>query len=243
MKNVVWKAVAALTMMVGTSQAAIVFNAVNPNDATLTAKATFDVIGGQLVVVLEATGSAADDNAEVLTGLLWVDDDTDGYAPDDATSEALILNDGTAFAGTDETEDSWRYQDPTSPPAHADFTDGLGAAGLSGAFGPDGNFGSSGNNVGGVDWGIVNGVAAGFGGNQEPFADDSVTFTFDDLDGLDLAGLNIRSVRFNWGSGFNVRDNNPGDPGNPPVPEPSALIVWSLLGLVAGGYKLARRAA
>lgn len=37
--------------------------------------------------------------------------------------------------------------------------------------------------------------------------------------------------------------SNPGDPSNPPIPEPSTLIVWSLLGLVAGGYKLARRGA
>ncbi len=214
--------------------------------------ATFDVTGDVLTVKLEYTGVAGgrervDNNGKVLTGLTW---DMPGFAgtltpekPEGAVAHKLVTIDGAGVASWSapnvDVSDNWAYK--TNISAATGFSPyGVGAIGdIAGGIDSFGHYDiigtPDGNQPNGVDYGILptkSDVAYDLDGlaSNDPFAESWVTFKFTGATGL----TTIAGVKPLFGS-----------EGRPILPEPSAVVVWSLLGffgIAVSSYRRRRKA-
>jgi hypothetical protein len=208
---------AVLLLSLGASSSAHAQVFTFDNGSGLAAKATFSVdnVNSRLSILLENVGDPAENNGEVLTGLVWNDGGGVIYSPFSISSSPLINNDGTAFGG-DATRLGRNWQELEGA---AGFNGSVSTIGAS-IWGPDGDFPPAppGEMVNGVNWGIVNGVTS-FGGNQEPFANNTITFVLSYSGGPPV----ISAASFNYGSNLNLQPGTP-TPGSI-VPEPTSALL------------------
>jgi len=152
----------------------------------VSASVTFSVSGSNLIVVLTNTSTkdTAYQNPDLLEGVFFSIKGT----PLTLTPVSASLTSGSSFVGTatHSLGSEWDYRFSSTGFSNGSFstTDkyGIGAAGFSGIY-SKGNFASPGQNVGGLDYGLVgndwNAATATTGTkNQEPFVKNSITFVF-----------------------------------------------------------------
>ncbi len=210
---------------------------VNPETGTmLQARATFDVVGSQLTILLENIGGDVRAPSDVLTALFW--DPTANLTP----VSAVLGSGSTVLFGTTDpggvVGGEWEYAAGlNNAPARAVLGVSSSGFGLSGTLlrmfpgnnlqGPD--------SPDGVQYGITSAVdipttgnAAVTGGNA--LIQNSVLFTLDISGNYNLA--DIHNVSFQYGTTLGSEPNLPG------VPEPSTLLAGALLLLPFGASML-----
>ncbi len=207
------------------------------NGSNLTANATFDVLGNQLIVVLSNVSTYDVQNpAEVLTGVYF---DYNGLAlPLGSTSAVLTTGSSVLFGTTDPGNvvgGEWAYGSGLSGAPHS-AKNGISSSGL-GIFGgatfPGTNLEGPAA-LDGVQYGITSagdnpalGNAAVTGGNA--LIKSSVTFTLTGLpNGFNL--LAISNVSFQYGTALTEPNITGGkDPsGEPSVPGPAAAVPFGI---------------
>ncbi len=197
------------------------------SSGTLSASAAFDLTGNTLNLILTNTSSAdVLVPSDVLSGLFFNTTHT-------LTPIAASLNGSTVSYGSmSQVGAGWQYK--TGISTHGENS-GISAAGL-GIFG-SGNFYNPGNNLAGIDYGILSvgdNPATGNTGvtGKGPLIKNSVEFTFNAAPGFTLDELG-NSVVFQYGS--SLTENN----FSSPVPEPATILLLGsgLIGIVAYGRK------
>jgi hypothetical protein len=222
--------VAAAAIWIGASTSALaslVFtgSGVNTGSGTaLAGTATFTVTGNQLQLLLENTGAAARVNSDVMTGIFfnWTGV---SLTADSATTPTLLhpeANGNTLGRG-------WAYN------AAGNGTTGIGVWGASDDF-----FSTTQNTppLGGIDYGIVSGIAGNASGQvlTAPLATPSVTFNFTILTaGADLSTLTVTGFNYGTAAGPHpAGDQTIVIVQGVPVPEPTTMIAGALLLLPFG---------
>jgi hypothetical protein len=220
----------------GTAHAGVLLDTtltgINPRTGSdLAAHVVFTNTGNSLTLELTNVGDPAQAPSDVLTGLFW----NMSASPSMATQSANLTDtlskqppDGILHAaGNDNLGKQWGYGSFDSP-VYGVTEYGIGAAGF-GLFGK-GSFDKPGANVHGVDYGIVNGLAANAnGGLRGPLVSNSLTFQWSGLDSVPT----ISDLHVQYGSGLNEPTLAAAF-----VPEPAVASI-SVLG--AGALTLARR--
>lgn len=206
--------------------------------ANLSAKATFDVVGSQLIVVLSNISSAdVLAPADVLTGIFF---DYNGLALPLTSTSAVLTGGSSVFFGPVDPGDvvggEWAYGSSLSG-APLSAKNGISSSGL-GLFGaatfPGNDLDGNAASVNGVGYGITSSGDNLLTGNQKvtgsvPLIKSSVTFTLTGLPtGFNLAGLG--NVSFQYGTALTEPNITGGkDPsGEPSVPGPAAAIPFGI---------------
>lgn len=216
----------------------------------LSATATFELSGTDLKITLENTGDPAKSNPDILMALFWNNYGSGTLTPvlnSVAFPTGSSLYNGTGGLLTADQQDfnkHWAYKTGLTLPGSANS--GISAAGFSGSgsFGPSGNFSASGINLDGLDYGIVNDLAAGNTINpasKKIFADSALEFRFTVSQDFSLS--DILNVSFQYGTAI-FDDDEPNIPSDSPrIPVPDAGATASLLGAGLIGLSLLRRKA
>lgn len=208
----------------------------NDSGNALSASATFDITGNDLKITLQNTGAAATQPADVLTILYFSINGTPTLKPVSATlgTGSSLINSGTdpgSLGG------NWQYMN-TSGPGGA--TAGISTTGI-GQFGPSGNFGGTTAHLGGVTFGLVNGLGAGAnGGMNHTLVNDTIVFDLTLPTGFDVTS--ITDVGFQYGTAANEPFVPSGPPPSRSVPDGGSTAM--LLGAALAGlglYSFVRR--
>jgi hypothetical protein len=225
------------------AQANVVFSGTSGG---LSASASFDLInsGTQLQITLTNSGTGtATDSSQLLSALFFDLGTTATLTPVSMTGTCLS---GTQTACTPSVGknpakpttlgDYWQYKTLTPSSQNYNADQGLGSAGL-GIFGPNGDFGSNPQKVGGQDYSILpanynlnNGTA------KNPFIEMAATFVLDITSGtVDLS--KITNVTFQYGTDLSdAHIPNTPTVSTVPVPIPAALPI---LTAALGGFGFA----
>jgi len=226
---------AALSFFVSTAFASsITFTGGGMNGTSgnaLSASAQFDLSGTTLTITLTDTATSANAQylpSDILTAVYF------GTTSLAALTPGTASLDGSTIISTDLTDvgSNWEFLGGFTPVRG--LVNGISASGLS-LFG-QGNFnnctGSTCDNLGGINWGLVpsffppsQGINGGVGGRT--LVDDRVQFTLNTMPGFSLASID--SVQFQWGTS----NDEFSAAGLTSAPEPSTLV------LVGGGIGLA----
>jgi len=191
----------------------------------LSATATFDITGSDLQITLQNTGAAATQPSDVLTILYFNLDGTPTLKPVSATlgSGGSLINPGLdpgSIGG------NWQYMN-TSGPGGA--TAGISTTGI-GQFGPSGNMGGTTAHLGGVTFGIVDGLGNNpNGGMDRTLVNGSIVFDLTLPTGFDVTS--ITDVGFQYGT-------SAGEPFLPVGTVPDGGSTAILLGMALAGIGL-----
>jgi hypothetical protein len=235
-KNTIKRAIGLLGVLGVTAGAGSVASAsltyiasgTNPNapDNALSASATFDVSGNDLVITLQNTGAAASVPSDVLTAFYFSISGNPTLTPLAISSGTILNPSGTGgnLAG------NWEYAANITAPGGANS--GISSTGL-GIFGK-GNFpGGQQVALDGVGYGIADGIAANAnkGVTSVALIDHSVTFTFSGLpSGFNLSAPGaVTDVGFQYGSQLTEPYLMGAVPSVVPIPEPSTVAGAGLL--------------
>lgn len=243
----------AAPLLVASAQAAPI-SFVATNGSNLAARATFDVVAGNLTVLLENIGGDVLVPADVLTGLFF---DIAGVGTLGTVSAVLgtgstVVDDPDGQPAGGVVGGEWAYKDGIGAPLGA--TEGIGSAGY-GLFGPGDLFPGvdldSPASPNGMNYGLLSAADNGATGNAavtggEPFIKSSVLFTLSGIGvNFDPAAAGVISkVSFQYGTAL-TEPNLPGcvlgtpgcdSPDLPDVPEPTTML------LVGSGLAAAIRA-
>jgi hypothetical protein len=200
----------------------------NDSGNSLSALATFNITGNDLKITLQNNGAAATQPGDVLTILYFNINGTPNLKPDSATlgSGSSLIHPGLdpgSIGG------NWEYKNVSGPNG---ATAGISTTGI-GQFGPSGNFGSPAH-VGGVSFGIVNGLGANpNGGMDHTLINDSIIFDMTLPTGFDVTS--ITDVGFQYGTS----SGEAFVPSTPPVrtvPDGGSTVI--LLGAALAGIAL-----
>lgn len=220
------------------------------SSGNLDASVVFNIVGGNLVVTLTNTSTAdVNSNPQVLNAVFFdiAGTPTLTYTDADLTAGSHFV--GTVLGSGTDIAAEWAYNQNASGLGHGVSQDyGLSSAGYN-IFGPGNvlggsahpNRGGTSQPPGGPDFGLVSagytstGDSNGFT-NQEPFIDNSATFT---LGGFSGSLLDISNVRFQYGTSISDDVHVPGVP-VPPVPEPATWAMM-LLGFAGIGAAVRRK--
>jgi hypothetical protein len=224
-------------------------NSTFPVDVT----AVFSHVGSDLHIDLYNNKSGADP-LQVLTGLFW---NVTGTAPTGTSLSTAVVgagsylwtSDGSGVAGANLKSgfttpsgggNGWKYGAPPGADDGTTFQFGLGASGLTGAFGGLGN----------DDWGIIgpnSNLLASNLHNKLPLV--MSTSSDPSMASFVIANFNVDAsrigdVRFVFGSAGDVHiAGAPHQGGLSAVPEPSSLVMTAGgLGILAMGYRRRLRA-
>lgn len=160
----------------------------------LSALATFDITGNDLKITLQNTGAAATQPGDVLTIVYFNINGTPSLTPVSAAlgSGSSLINPGTdpgSIGG------NWQYKNLSGPNG---ATAGISTTGI-GQFGPSGNFGGTTAHLGGVTFGIVDGLGTHpNGGMDHTLINDSIVFDLTLPAGFDVTS--ITDVGFQYGT-------------------------------------------
>jgi hypothetical protein len=246
--NFTWLAVLTLVLFANPVQAVIF------SGTTTDVSANFVINGGNLVITL-SNDSTADITmpSEVLTGLFFTLPNVTLTPVSAIVTNGFLEYDNGILQTAPPNFDVgsvWAYKAGLSVKG---ATQGVGASGFSGVFGPPDIFpfsgaaltGDTGNPPDGLAYGIttagddLNTDNGGLG--ARPLIKNSVVFTFSGVTAnTDLSTL--AHVNFQYGTALS-EPNDPGvpEPTSPAVPEPFSIIVWSLLGATWAGVAAVRR--
>ncbi len=223
-------AVALATTLVGKVQGAVIFGGTITNRTdgqVLSATATFDLLpGNELQITLSSLGSAAINPSDVLAALFFDLKGVGNLTPISAvlTPGGTLVN-GPVPAGQT-LGDQWQYREDLRRRAPNGASRGISAVGLS--IFSSGNFGSNGQNLGGFDYGLINGSPANGNGHMPTMAlvNNSITFTVGGLP-ENFSTSAINNVGLQYGTKlsepFLTTDI---------VPEPGALTFLGFLSLL-----------
>ncbi len=160
----------------------------------LSANAIFDITGNDLSITLQNTGVAATRPGDVLTSLYFNLNGSPVLTPVSAAlgREGSLLNPGF---NSGSVGGNWEYMNIPGP--HG-ATEGLSTTSI-GSFGPRGNFGPASGRLGGITFGLVNGLGAHPGSRMgNTLVNDSLVFNFTLPTGYDLTS--ISDVEFQYGT-------------------------------------------
>jgi len=238
---------AAAVLVATQATASVVFTGTS---GTLSASVSFEIVGGQLVVVLTNTGGS--DTllpVDLLTAVFFTVTGNQSLSPDMAAMSAgSTTNTGVAIFPTDPggvVGGEWAYLNGLS---QYGANEGISSTGL-GIFGPGNRF--PGNNLSGPDdpdgpqFGLASASDNLTTGNPEitgvPITHNSVTFTLGNIGALTLA--NISNVTFQYGTALD-EGHIPGIPQlfNGKIPEPASITLLGI-GLLAFGASRRKRKA
>ena len=235
MRRILVAAMAATAIGVATpAAAAVTFNATNGSN--LSAQATFDIVGGHLMVTLTNTSNVdVNDPAQILHALFWDMTGNPSLTYTSANICGTCSFTGAGPTGTDVGAE-WGY---ITNPAGVTQMYGLSSAGygagtytfVSGATDQP----HQGTPPAGGDYGLVSAgyTTAGDNGgvtNNQPYVKNSVIFDMGAFNGS-LSG--ISNLRFQYGTDLANTNLTPG-----PVPEAST---WAMMLLGFGGIGVAMR--
>ena len=244
MRRVLVTALAATSMGLATpAAAAVVFTGSSGN---LAASVTFDIVGGNLQVVLINTSTAdTNGNGEVLQAVFFdiAGNPTLTYADADLTAGSGFIHTATLAGSGSDIGAEWAYGRDTGGLGSLTQVYGLSSAGY-GIFGPGDVLGGAAHpDRGGAttppdggDFGLVSAgwVAAGDANgfiNNGPHIQNSATFV---LTGFNGSLSSISNIRFQYGTALTETSI----PGVPPVPEPAT---WAMMLLGFGGIGMTMR--
>jgi hypothetical protein len=217
------------------------------SDSTHSASATFDVSGTNLVVTLSnlySNGNFQFVQTDVLTAVYF---NVNGK-PTLATVSANVPASSTIWHpdGTNVGQ-NWQYLQNNSGLGSTVTQDyGISSTGL-GIFGPSGNFSSNGQHLDGGGWGLMPQTTANFGHAQfdtTPFVQSTAVFKLSGF-GSNLLS-DIGNVEFQYGTSLtetSFSGTSGVGPNDGTVPEPTTLVIWSLLAGLAiaiGGWRQSR---
>lgn len=196
------------------------------------ASATLSLSGGVLTIDLVNTGTIAANNPQVLTGLFF-------SLPGGTTlttGSATLFNGSTFKNGTGTNPgNGWVYAGGISVQGQ---NAGISAAGL-GVFGNTGYFGPSPvTPLDGVDYGIINGIAAVQHLNPGPQISNGIEFTLNVHGALNLNTF-ANTLVFQWGTALDEGSGGPGLPPQGGLPDGGTTAL--LLGSALTGVGLLRR--
>lgn len=211
------------------------------NNSNLSAKATFDAVGNQLIVVLSnISTSDVLAPADVLTAVFF---DYNGLALALASTSAVLSPGSSVLFGTSDpggvVGGEWAYGSGLAGAPNG-AKNGISSSGLSPLFGaatfPGNDLDGNASSVNGVGYGITSAGDNTLTGNQKvtgsvPLIKSSVTFTLTGLpSGFNLSG--IGNVSFQYGTGLDepniTGDGGTGPSGEPSVPGPAAAIPFGV---------------
>jgi PEP-CTERM motif len=195
-------------------------------DGPLNFSAAFDVVDGNLQITLTNTGQKSPTDESGVIGALFFDITGNPTLTPVTMSASGIVN------GSGDPAPNWRYDSGISGPDGA--SQGISAAGYS-IFGSKGNFctgADCGNNLGGIDWGVVNASYSAGSGNgsisDRTLIQDTATFVLSGLpDGFDPStAISNVSAQYTASLTGTTSTNVLGfDPPPPGVPEPSTYVM------------------
>lgn len=216
---------AAIGLLAGASTSALASIEFTATSGDRSAKAVFDIVGGNLQITLANIGSTPPtppggwNPTYILTALFFDINGVGALTPVSATESGLQ---GTV-PSADVFGDYWQYKSGLSAPHAA--SEGIGTAGFS-LFGPTGNFDNNtdgpNNSIDGFDYGLINFPrASGNDGIPTTTFAQSVVFTLSGV-GLptSLSASDISNVSFQYGTALSEPNL---------VPEPSTMIAGALL--------------
>lgn len=232
--------VIAIALVANVAQAAIT---ITGSDSTRSASATFDIVGGNLVVTLANTQSLPSSTKFVQTDVLAAlffdisGNPTLSKISANVDTSKILLN-GTDITATETTSGDvgpeWAYKSGALPGVTQQY--GISAVGFS-IFGPPDTFEpgnlphSQGNGPDGIDYGLMplgttNFTHANF--STIPFIQNSVTITLNTLP-VDFSLESISNVRFQYGTDLEEPHFN-----GEPIPEAASMVIWAILAGVVG---------
>jgi hypothetical protein len=221
-------AVVALVLN-ATAGASIQFSGagINPEAGEIgSGTATFSVSGNILTLVLQNTTSPrSDQQGNAMTGVAF---NISGSSPTLAltgvalTAGSSIWTSETASNTINPLWGSWTNVLGSSPLASY----GVATTGFSGRFhGGSITLGNASPNYGIVAANTFNGTNVVFGGSQFPFIQDSLTFTFTGVSGINESQFADVKLLF----GTNGTGIVPADPPPSHSPEPTTFLIWATL--------------
>jgi len=205
-KRFVAIAAGALMIAASTLRASVIFSCTGTNSSSgqmVSATAIFNVVsnGADLQITLTNGGAPVLQPSDILACLFF---DVNGVGT--LTPVSAVLGAGSALVNGpiphgQSLGDGWEYKGGLSGIANG-ATRGISATGLNPVF-DAGNFGSNPQNLGGYDFGLINGSVAGGNGHipDTAFENNSVVFTLSGLPvGFSLGASSISHVGFQYGT-------------------------------------------
>jgi hypothetical protein len=226
---------ATSTILVASASAVTISGSVTTSGVTRSGTADFSISGSTLTVALRnSSGEPAGTNIDLLTAVFFTLPQGVTLTPQTSgvvASSGLWV--GTPSSSTaDVIGNNWQYRGGQS------LTGGTNAGISTAGFGvfSQGNFGSSGVNVQGGDYGLVaTGTTSPTSPSFQPVYTGTFTFTLGFTGNLTTSAFTSNNVNFQFGTALNEPNTNP-PTDTPPVADTGitvALLGGALLGLAA----------